>query len=69
VDLGVVKTINFGAHRHLDLITQIFSLVNPTSATAINPFFGTGTLPLARYRQPIQDFSSRIIQIAVNLEY
>jgi hypothetical protein len=69
VDLGVVKTSNLGEHRHLDLITQIFNLFNHTSATAINPFFGTGTLPLPGYRQPIQDFSPRIIQFALNLEY
>ncbi len=69
MDLGVVKTINLGEHRHLDLIRQIFNLFNHTSATAINPFFGTGTLPLPGYRQPIQDFSPRIIQFAVNFEY
>jgi hypothetical protein len=69
VDLGVVKTINLGEHRHLDLITQFFNLFNHASATAINPFFGTGTVPLAGYGRPIQDFSPRIIQFAVNLEY
>ena len=69
VDLGVVKTINLGEHRHLDLITQFFNLFNHPSATAINPFFGTGTVPLAGYGHPIQDFSPRIIQFAVNLEY
>jgi hypothetical protein len=69
VDLGVVKTVNLGEHRHLDLITQFFNLFNHTSATAINPFFGTGAVPLPRYGQPIQDFSPRIIQFAVNLEY
>jgi hypothetical protein len=69
VDLGIVKTVNLGEHRHLDLITQIFNLFNHTSATAINPFFGTGIVPLAGYGQSIQDFSPRIIQFAVNLEY
>jgi outer membrane receptor protein involved in Fe transport len=69
VDLGVVKTINLGEHRHLDVITQIFNLFNHTNASAINPFFGSGALPLPGYRQPIQDFSPRIIQFAVNLEY
>jgi outer membrane receptor protein involved in Fe transport len=69
VDLGVVKTINLGEHRHLDLITQVFNLLNHTSATAINPFFGTGTVPLPGYGHPIQDFSPRIIQFAANLEY
>jgi outer membrane receptor protein involved in Fe transport len=69
VDLGVVKTINLGEHRHLDLITQFFNLFNRTSAAAINPFFGTGAVPLRGYGQPIQDFSPRIIQFAVNFEY
>jgi outer membrane receptor for ferrienterochelin and colicin len=69
VDLGVVKTINLGEHRHLDLITQFFNLFNHTSATAINPFFGTGAVPLLGYGQSIQDFSPRIIQFAANFEY
>jgi hypothetical protein len=69
VDLGVVKTINLGEHRHLDLITQFFNLFNHTSATAINAFFGTGTVPLRGFGQPIQNFSPRIVQFAVNLEY
>jgi hypothetical protein len=69
VDLGVVKTINLGEHRHLDLITQFFNLFNHTNATAINPFFGTGAVPLPGYGQSIQDFSPRIIQFAANFEY
>jgi hypothetical protein len=69
VDLGVVKTINLGEHRHLDLITQIFNLFNHTSAAAINPFFGPGAVPLPGYGHSVQDFSPRIIQFAANLEY
>ena len=69
VDFGVVKTINLGEHRHLDLITQFFNLFNHTSATAINPFFGTGAAPLPGYIHPIQDFSPRIVQFAANFEY
>ena len=56
VDLGVVKTINLGEHRHLDLIAQFFNLFNHTSATAINPFFGTGALPLPGYRSTYPGF-------------
>jgi outer membrane receptor protein involved in Fe transport len=69
VDLGVVKTINLGEHRHLDLITQFFNLFNHTSATAINPFFGTGAVPLPGYGKSIQGFNPRIIQFAANFEY
>ena len=69
MDLGVVKTINLGEHRHLDLITQVFNLFNHPGATAINPFFGTGTVPLPGYGNPIQNFSPRIVQFAANFEY
>jgi outer membrane receptor for ferrienterochelin and colicin len=69
VDLGVVKTIELGEHRHLDMITQVFNLFNHTSAAAINPFFGSGAVPLSGYGRPVQDFSPRIIQFAANLEY
>src|SRR5207244_12058313 len=40
VDLGVIKTIGLGEHRHLDVIAQAFNLFNRVSASAINPFFG-----------------------------
>ncbi|HEY6344439.1 MAG TPA: TonB-dependent receptor [Bryobacteraceae bacterium] len=69
VDFGVVKTVNLGEHRHLDLITQAFNLFNHTSAAAINPFFGVGAVPLPGYGHSIQAFTPRIIQFAANFEY
>ena len=69
VDLGVVKTINLGEHRHLDLITQAFNLFNHTSAAVINPFFGPGAVALPRYGRSVQAFTPRIIQFAANFEY
>jgi len=68
VDLGVIKTVRFG-ERHLDVIAQFFNLFNHVSASAINPFFGTSSVPLAGFGQPIQGVSPRQIQLAVNLEY
>ncbi|MFI5059738.1 MAG: hypothetical protein ACHQLQ_16355, partial [Candidatus Acidiferrales bacterium] len=69
VDLGVVKTIQLGKNRHVDLVAQFFNLFNHVSASAINPFFGTSAVPLAGFGRPIQGVSSRQIQLAVNLEY
>jgi carboxypeptidase family protein/TonB-dependent receptor-like protein len=69
VDLGVVKTIQLGGHRHLDLIAQFFNLFDHVSATAINPFFGTGAVALPGFGQPIQGVTSRQIQFGANLEY
>ena len=68
VDLGVIKTVRFG-ERHVDLVAQFFNLFNHVSASAINPFFGTSSVPLAGFGQPIQGVSARQIQLAVNLEY
>ena len=69
VDFGVVKTLQLGEYRHVDLVAQFFNLFNHVSATAINPFFGSGTLPLAGFGRPIQGINPRQIQFAVNLEY
>jgi len=69
VDLGVVKTIQLGEYRHVDLAAQFFNLFNHVSASAINPFFGMGAVPLAGYGRPIQGVSPRQIQLSVNLEY
>jgi hypothetical protein len=69
VDLGVVKTIELGGHRHLDLIAQFFNLFNHVSATAINPFFGTGAVALPGFGQPIQGVIPRQIQFGANFEY
>jgi outer membrane receptor protein involved in Fe transport len=68
VDLGVIKTVRFG-ERHVDLIAQFFNLFNRVNASAINPFFGTGAVPLAGFGRPIQGVSARQIQLSVNLEY
>jgi len=69
VDLGVVKTVHLGEYRHLDVIAQFFNLFNHVSASAINPFFGTGSVPLAGFGRPIQGVIPRQIQLSVNLEY
>ena len=69
VDFGVVKTVQFGEYRHLDLIAQFFNVFNRASATAINPFFGTGAVALPSFGQPIQDIGPRQIQFAANFEY
>jgi hypothetical protein len=69
VDFGVVKTIQFGEYRHLDLIVQFFNLFNHVTATAINPFFGTGAVALPGFGQAIQGTSPRQIQFAANFEY
>jgi hypothetical protein len=68
VDFGVVKTIQFGEYRHLDLIAQFFNLFNHVSTTAINPSFGAGAVALAGFGQPIQGTSPRQIQFAANFE-
>jgi outer membrane receptor for ferrienterochelin and colicin len=69
VDFGVVKTVQLGEYRHLDLIAQFFNIFNHPSATAINPFFGTGVVALPGFGRPIQDISPRQIQFAANFEY
>ena len=69
MDLGVVKTIEFGGRRHLDLIAQFFNLFNHVSATAINPFFGAGAVALPGFGQPIQGVTPRQIQFGANFEY
>src|SRR3989475_3208969 len=68
VDLGVIKTVHIG-ERHVDVIAQFFNLFNHVSASAINASFGTGSVPLAGFGQPIQGVSARQIQVALNLEY
>ena len=69
LDLGVVKTVQLGEYRHVDLVVQFFNLFNHVSATAINPFFGTGAVPLGGFGRPIQGVNPRQIQLSVNLEY
>jgi hypothetical protein len=54
----VVKTVELGEHRHLDLVAQFFNLFNHASASAFNPFFGTSTVPLPGFGQPIHGFGS-----------
>jgi hypothetical protein len=68
MDIGVIKTVHFG-ETHLDVIGQFFNLFNQIRASAINPYFGTGAVPLAGFGRPIQVFTPRQIQLALNFEY
>ncbi len=69
VDLRVLKYFPVGERRHLDLVAEFFNLFNHVNASAINPFFGTSTVPLAGFGRPIQGVSSRQIQFSVDFEF
>jgi hypothetical protein len=69
VDIGVIKTVQLGKYGHVDLGALFFNLFNHATASAINPFFGTGAVPLAGFGRPIQNVSPRQLQFSVNYEY
>jgi Carboxypeptidase regulatory-like domain/TonB-dependent Receptor Plug Domain len=69
VDFRVLKFFPFGEHSHLDLVAESFNLLNRTNVSQINPFFGSGSAPLAGFGTPTEALNARQIQFSLDFEY
>jgi len=69
VDLRVLKYIPIGERGKLDFVAEAFNLFNRTNVSQINPFFGSGTLPLSGFGLPIEAFNARHLQFSIDFEF
>jgi hypothetical protein len=69
LDLRILKAIPMGEGRHLDVVAESFNLLNHTNVTAINPFSGTGSLPSAWFKTPIDALPGRQLQFSIDFEF
>lgn len=69
VDLRVLKFFPVGEHAHLDFVAESFNLLDHTNVSQTDPFFGSGTIPLAGFAAPISALAARQLQFSVDFEY
>src|SRR5207253_660030 len=62
VEFRVVKYFPFGEHAHLDLVAELFNLLNHTNVLQISPFYGDGPRPVSGFAQPTEALNARQIQ-------
>jgi hypothetical protein len=50
-------------------VAESFNLLNHTNVSQINPFFGSGSLPLAGFGTATNALNARQIQFSLDFEY
>ncbi len=69
MDFRVLKYFPFGASRHLDVVAEFFNLFNHPNVSQINPVFGSGLTPIARFGAPIAGMGARQVQFSLDFEF
>jgi hypothetical protein len=69
LDFRVLKYFPFGEYAHLDLVAEAFNLFNHPNVAEINPYFGSGALPLAGFGAPIEGLTARRVEFSFDFEY
>ena len=69
MDFRVLKYFPYGEYAHLDLVAEAFNLFNHPSVTQLNPYFGSGSLPLSGFGQPTEGLTARRVQFSIDLEF
>jgi hypothetical protein len=69
LDLRVLKFIRVPPHGRLDLVVEVFNVLNRTNVTVVNPVFGSGVRPSSGFGQPIEAAAPRQLQLSLDLEF
>ena len=69
IDFRVLKYFPFGKTARLDLVGEAFNLFNRANVAQINPIFGTGTVPLPGFMQPLTGVGARRVQFSLDFEF
>ena len=69
VDLRLVKYIPYGETRRLDFTTEAFNLLNHPNVLGVNPFYGSGLLPLPGFGSATSLAAPRQIRFSIDLEF
>ncbi len=65
----MLKYFPFGEYAHLDLVAEAFNLFNHPNVAEINPYFGSGALPLSGFGAPIEGLTARRVEFSIDFEY
>jgi Carboxypeptidase regulatory-like domain/TonB dependent receptor len=69
LDLRVLKYFNIKPHGKLDLVVEVFNLLNRTNVSQINPVYGSLLTPRLAFGRPIEAGIARQIQFSLDFEF
>jgi hypothetical protein len=69
VDIRALKYFPFGERRRLDLVVEAFNLFNHPNVLSLDPFFGSGVMPLPTFRAPMSFSAPRQIRFSIDFEF
>jgi hypothetical protein len=69
VDLRVLKFFNVKPHGKLDLVVEVFNLMNRVNVTQNNSVYGTSSTAAAGFARPVEAGSPRQVQFSVDFEF
>ena len=68
LDLRILRIVPIG-RGHLDIVGELFNLLNHPSVALINPVFGTGSQPARGFARATASSSARRIQFSLDYEF
>lgn len=69
MDFRVLKYFPFGGVKRLDVVAELFNAFNSANVSQINPVFGSGSVPMLGFKQPIAGTGARQIQFSLDFEF
>ena len=69
LDLRVLKYFNVKPHGKLDLVIEVFNVLNRVNITEVNPVYGYSAAPLASFRRPTSASPARQVQFSIDFEF
>jgi hypothetical protein len=69
VDFRVLKYLPFGETAKLDIVAEAFNLFNRANVAQVNPVFGSGSVVLPSFLQPLTAVGARRIQFSLDFEF
>ncbi len=68
-DLRALKYVPFGERRRLDFVIEAFNLFNHPNVLSVNPFYGSGTMPLPTFNTPTAFAAPRQLRFSIDFEF
>jgi hypothetical protein len=69
LDLRLLKFVPIKPHGKLDVVVEVFNVLNRLNVTQLNPVFGSSLVPRATFRQPIDAANARHVQFSIDFEF
>ena len=68
-DLRIVKYVPLGGSAKIDFAFEFFNLFNRPNAAAISGYYGSGSIPLSSFAQPVIYNAPRQFRFSIDLEF